>query len=122
MRNRELELTARLEALTLETREVVTELRNIQANNATDEPSESQTDRNQVDPSKRSLPTRPKQRKETPFHIGDKVRVKNPSTGQASLGTITRIGKIYLTITDSTGRKINRIPRNVSKLTSPNSV
>ena len=120
MRNRELELTARLEALTLETREVVLELRNIQANNATDGPN-SRTDQSEDNSNTRPLPKGSRQRKETSFHIGDKVRVKNPSKGQAATGTITRIGSIYLTITDSTGRKINRIPRNVTRLAKPNS-
>ena len=120
MRKRELELTTCLEALTLETREVVLELRNIQANNATEGPN-SRTDQSKDNSNTRPLPRGPKQRKETSFCIGDKVRVNNPSKGQGVTGTITRIGSIYLMITDSTGRKINRIPRNVTRLAKPNS-
>lgn len=50
------------------------------------------------------------------LRVGDRVRIDNPRFGQKSTGTVSRIGKTFVTITTTDGRKVNRIPRNVSRI------
>ena len=46
------------------------------------------------------------------FVVGDRVRIKNPSLFQATIGKIVRIGT-RITVQASNGKKIVRAPKNL---------
>ena len=45
--------------------------------------------------------------------IGSRVRVLNPSKQDEVIGTVFRVGKIYVTVLFPQGTKRNRIPKNI---------
>ena len=99
MSNRETQLLNKLEKLSLETKKTIKELKEI--NKAMGHPTEDQ-EQNEV------------------LRIGDTVRIKNPRFGQKTTGTITRIGSTFITITTLDGKKVNRVPKNVTRHTQDN--
>lgn len=47
-----------------------------------------------------------------PFILGDRVRIRNPTTGQPIRGTVTRIGHL-ISVTAPSGERVNRAPHNL---------
>jgi hypothetical protein len=45
--------------------------------------------------------------------LGTRVRIRNPNPGQARFGTVTDIGKRFITIRAANGTEVKREPHNV---------
>ena len=57
-------------------------------------------------------------RSSSPIKIGDRVTIKNPSKGQKSKGTVTKVNHLtkFATIeTDTTKKKVVRLVKNLRK-------
>ena len=50
------------------------------------------------------------------FYIGRRVRIVNPNKGEPNIGTITAVGKLYITVYLGRDLKRNRIAKNLRLL------
>ena len=50
------------------------------------------------------------------YSIGKRVRILNPSKGEPNIGTVSAVGKLYITVDLGEGIKRNRIAKNLRLL------
>lgn len=58
-----------------------------------------------------------KGKEKTNLKIGDRVKIRNPSSGQANSGRVCRVGTEYITVNTKKGKVVRKI-RNLQKVKS----